>query len=133
MNKSVYLALIGATAAQKTPFAKHREAHLHKRKLQDFDMEGMDWGVAALEESEPMEYQHPTLYLTYEGIGPSYYWSMSPMYTLYSDPIDTTTEPASASYMLEIMDNWSGMYQICYLTANLDSNLAPSQGFTVVD
>ena len=60
MNKSVYLALIGATAAQKTPFAKRREADLHKRKLQPSltsSMEGMGWDDAASEEGEPIEWE----------------------------------------------------------------------------
>ena len=65
MNKSVYLALIGATAAQKTPFAKQKEAHLHNRKLQEldwdtFDMEAMEageWDEAAWEMGEPMEWE----------------------------------------------------------------------------
>jgi hypothetical protein len=61
MNKSVYLALIGATAAQKSPFTKHREAHFHKRRLQEIweegEMEGIDWDVAAWEEGEPMEWE----------------------------------------------------------------------------
>ena len=46
MNKSVYLALIGATVAQKTPFMKHRLANLHKRKLEheeNFEATTMEW------------------------------------------------------------------------------------------
>lgn len=53
MNKSVYLALIGATVAQKTPFMKHRLANLHKRKLEHEDP--MDWES----EATTMEWDEP--------------------------------------------------------------------------
>lgn len=60
MNKAVYLALIGAAVAQKTPFAKHRMANLHKRKLQEdwetFDMEGMDWESFDMEGMDSMDW-----------------------------------------------------------------------------
>ena len=69
MNKSVYLALIGATVAQKTPFMKHRLANLHKRKLEHeeidmeaFDMDGMDWEMDPMDwesEATTMEWDEP--------------------------------------------------------------------------
>ena len=78
MNKSVYLALIGATGAQKTPFAKHREAAL-KGKL--------DHEMVAPEEmmEEPMYYE---FFLAKDGEDISKYFETFPQYNVFFDLSD---------------------------------------------
>ena len=74
MNKSVYLALIGATGAKKTPFEKHRDAAL-KGKL-DHDM---------MEEEmmeEPMYYD---FYLAKVGEDITKYFETFPQYNAFFD------------------------------------------------
>lgn len=53
---------------------------------------------------------------------------------MYSNEIDTSTDPTTASYMLYIYHDMMGeKMEMCYLTANLDSYMAPAAGLTVVD
>ena len=51
---------------------------------------------------------------------------------MFSTEIDTKSDPMTAAYMMYIYhDENYEKYESCYLTATLDSNMAPSSGLTV--
>jgi len=91
MNKSVYLALIGATGAQKTPFEKHRDAAL-KGKLDHEMMEGEMM-------EEPMYYD---FYLAKLGEDITKYFETFPQYNAFFD-LSTTADNGDGT---STIDGW---------------------------
>jgi len=55
-----------------------------------------------------------------------------PGYSVFSTEIDTESDPMTAAYLLTIyLDESYDNVEYCYLTATLDSNMAPFNGLTV--
>ena len=127
MNKSVYLALIGATGAQKTPFAKHRKAAL-KGKL--------DHEMVAPEEmmEEPMYYD---FYLAKDGEDISKYFETFPQYNVFFD-LSTSADNGDGTSTIDGWFNvvWDAAYQnteSCKTSTVIDMETElPSDGVDVL-
>ena len=90
------------------------------------------YNMSEWEDYPSNEYQE--FYLSPQGTDLADMFDTYPQYSVFSNSIDTTTDPTSASYQLWIYHDMFGeKMEICYLTANLDSNMAPSEGLTVVE
>ena len=106
MNKSVYLALIGTTGAQKTPFEKHRDAALKGK----------------LDHEEPTYYDY---YLAKVGEDITEYFETFPQYNAFFD-LSTAVDNGDGTSTIDGFFNvvWDSEYmntESCFTTTVVDN------------